>query len=277
MIGIILALVAAASWGAGDFFGGLASRKLNQFQVLLLTSVSSFVLLLLFAVIGRDNFPTANNIIIAFLAGISGSLGLSALYKGLSLGNAALVSPVAGVIGAIIPTLVGLFIEGLPSIIKLIGFVLSIIGIWIVSRSKGNNGSTIHRGLGLALLAGMGFGGFLALIAQIKGEQIFAPLVFAKLSSIILAIILLRIRKISFPKPPLSPIAILSGILDAGGNILYLFATQFTRLDIAALLSSLYPAGTVLLSSVILKEKLSSYQWIGVSICVIAIMLITSG
>jgi drug/metabolite transporter (DMT)-like permease len=277
MIGIILALVASASWGGGDFLGGLASRKLNQFQVLLLATCSSLILLLLFAVIWRESFPSVNNIIIAVVAGISGALGLSALYKGLSLGNAALVAPVAGVIGAIIPTLVGLFVEGMPGILKLVGFGLSIAGIWLVTRSKDGNGFIIQGGLGLALLAGIGFGGFLALIAQIEGKQIFAPLVFSKLASLILAFILLRARQFPIPKLASSPIAIWSGFLDAGGNIFYLFATQFTRLDIAALLSSLYPAVTVLLSSIILKEKLSSYQWVGVIICVAAITLITSG
>ena len=147
MIGMIFALLSAMSWGAGDFFGGLASRKLNQFQVLLITSCSSVLLLFLFAVIWRENPPPVINIIIAVVAGLSGSLGLAALYKGLSLGNAAMVSSVAGVIGAIISTLVGLLIEGLPSILQLSGFVLSIVGIWIVTRSKDSNGSVVQDGL----------------------------------------------------------------------------------------------------------------------------------
>jgi len=277
MIGIALALAAAMSWGAGDFFGGLASRKLNQFQVLLLASCSSEILLFLFAVISRESFPSVNDIIIAVVAGISGSLGLAALYKGLSLGNAALVASVAGVISAIIPTLVGIFIEGLPGILNLIGFVLAIVGIFLVTRSKDGNGKIVQVGLRLAILAGIGFGGFLTLIAQVKGEQIFMPLAFAKLASLVLAFILLRTRQLSIPKPAASPNSIWTGFLDAGGNILYLSATQFTRLDIAAVLSSLYPAGTVLLSSIILKKKISSSQWIGVGICIAAIILITSG
>ncbi len=117
----------------------------------------------------------------------------------------------------------------------------------------------------MALLAGLGFGGFLAFIAQIQGEQVFAPLVFSKLASVSFAFVLLRTRQLPVPKVKASPVAILSGFLDAGGNIFYLFATQFTRLDIAAVLSSLYPAGTVLLSSIFLKEKLTvlSMDWCG--------------
>ena len=277
MIGIAFALASALSWGAGDFCGGLASRKINQFQVLLLTTSSSLLLLILFAVIGKESIPSTGNIIIAVIAGICGSLGLAALYRGLSLGNSALVAPVAGVIGAIIPTLIGLFIEGLPSYLTLTGFALSIAGIWLVARSKDGNNHFAKDGLGLAILAGIGFGVFLALIAQIEGEQIFTPLVISKLASLVLAIVLINMRRLPFPKPTGSPIAILSGFLDAGGNVWYLFATHYVRLDIAALLSSLYPAGTVLLSSLILKEKISLQQWIGVSACIVAIMLITLG
>ncbi|MBC8548307.1 MAG: DMT family transporter [Candidatus Brocadiales bacterium] len=277
MIGITFALVAAASWGTGDFLGGLASRKLNQFTVLLVTASSSLMLLFVCMVIWRESLPAVDNLIMAVIAGISGALGLAALYKGLSLGNAALVALVTGVIGAIIPTLVGLMLEGFPGSMKLIGFGLAFVGIWLVTRAKDGNGHQIRDGLGLALLAGIGFGGFLAIIAQVEGDQIFAPLVFAKLASIVLAIGLMKSRQLSTPKLTEVPIAIWSGVFDAGGNIFYLFATQYTRLDIAALLSSLYPVATVLLSNVILKEKLSAQQWIGVSTCVAAIMLITSG
>ena len=277
MIGILFALSASLSWGAGDFCGGLAARKINQFQVLLLTTSSSLLLLVLFAVIGNENLPSARDIILAVVAGISGSLGLAALYKGLSLGNTVLVAPLAGVIGAITPTLAGIAVEGLPGILTMTGFALAIVGIWLLSRPKDGSSHLAADGLGLAGLAGIGFGGFLALIAQIKGEQVFTTLVFSKIASLVLAIRLIRIGRQALPKPGASPVALLSGFLDAGGNILYLFATQNTRLDIAALLSSLYPAATVLLSSLILKEKISPPQWFGVSACVVAIMLITTG
>jgi drug/metabolite transporter (DMT)-like permease len=277
LMGIILALISAASWGTGDFLGGLASRKMHQFQVLLFSTSSSMLLVFLCAFLWGEHFPSVHNIILAVLAGVCGAGGLAALYKGLSMGNAALVAPVAGVVGALIPTFVGILIEGLPGGLQLFGFALSIAGIWIVSRSHDGNASGSRDGLSMALLAGLGFGGFLAFIAQVQGEQVFAPLVFSKLASVSFAFVLLRTRQLPIPKLKASPIAILSGFLDAGGNIFYLFATQFTRLDIAAVLSSLYPAGTVLLSSIFLKEKLTVYQWIGVGVCLAAIMLITSG
>lgn len=119
----------------------------------------------------------------------------------------------------------------------MIGFVLSIMDIWLVTRSRNDSHHAALNRLGLALLAGLGFGGFLALIAQIEGEQIFMPLVISKSASLILAIILIRMRQLPLPQPIRYPNALLSGFLDTGGNIFYLYATQFIRLDIAALLS----------------------------------------
>ena len=275
MVGILLALASATSWGAGDFLGGLASRKHSPIQVLFLTTCSSLTLMLVLAIIWGETFPGWSDIFIALLAGISGSLGLTALYKGLSMGNAALVSSVAGVVGAIIPTLVGVFIEGLPTALHLTGYTLALAGIWLVTQGDENDGKKLKQSLGLALLAGIGFGGFLAIIAQMQDNQVFAPLVIAKIASLTLALLLLRSHGLSIPKLNAAPIAIWSGFLDAGGNFLYLFATQYTRLDIAAVLSSLYPAGTVLLSGVFLKEKLSKVQWIGVLVCLCAISLVT--
>ena len=277
MIGILFSFLAAISWGSGDFLGGFSSRKLQHFQVLFLTTFSGIIMLLVFTLIWQESLPSLRNILIALIAGISGAFGLVFLYKGLSMGNAALVAPVSAVIGAIIPTLVGLLLEGLPSVLVLLGFVLAFIGIWFVTQSKDVSGSNNKKGLGSALSAGASFGVYFVLIAQIEGNQVFAPLIFSKLSALIVALIFLRRLKLSVPKLTALPVALWSGILDAGGNVFYLLATQFTRLDIAALLSSLYPASTVLLSGIVLKEKLSVSQWIGVGICLAAIMLITAG
>ncbi|MBC8504499.1 MAG: DMT family transporter [Anaerolineales bacterium] len=275
ILGALIALGAAISWGGGDFSGGYAARKINHFQVLFLTSLSSLSLLLILAIVWVEGIPSTTNAIYAILAGTAGALGLAAFYKGLSIGNVAIVAPVGGVIGSIIPVLFGIFIQGFPGYPALSGFALALLGIWLVTKVENGSDSNLKSSLGLATLAGLGFGGFLTLIAQIDGEQIFAPLVVAKFTSLLVAFILIRQSKQSMPKFNRSGIALLSGVLDAGGNMLYLLAIQFTRLDIAALLSSLYPAGTVLLSTFILKEKTTISQWIGVALCITAIMLIT--
>jgi len=274
-MGIFFALVSSISWGGSDFFGGLASRRISQFQVLFLGSLSSLALLLLFAVLRGETVPSLQNILISLVAGIFGAAGLAALYRGLSIGNAALVAPVAGVIGAVVPMIVGGILEGLPGYAQMIGFFLALLGIWLVTNGNGTGKSKADGTLGLAVFAGIGFGGFLTLIAQIEGKQVFSPLVVAKLASIAVAVLLLRGRKHSFPALMSHPVVVLSGFLDAGGNMLYLAAIQYARLDIVAALSSLYPAITVLLSSVILKEEVSPKQWVGVMACIAAILLVT--
>jgi drug/metabolite transporter (DMT)-like permease len=304
MAAIVLALSAALSWGSGDFAGGFAARRLNQFQVLFLTALSSLLMLVLAGLVAQESLPSLHSLIFAALAGISGAFGLASLYRGLSIGNAALVAPVTGVIAAIIPVLTGLALEGIPGVVQFIGITLALLGIWMVTRFSaeehipedpaknpgGGNASTVlaggenasfspwhlrHSAPGLAILAGIGFGGFLALIAQVEQEQVFVPLIVAKTASVLFAMGVVWSRKQSLPKPNRSPVALLSGVLDAGGNMFYLFATQFTRLDTAAILASFYPVATVLLSNIILKERVSSQQWIGILFCIGAIMLLS--
>ncbi len=276
-VGILIALAAAVSWGGGDFSGGYAARRLSQYQVLFLTSLSSLSLLLLLALILGEGLPSRASTIYALAAGISGALGLAALYRGLSIGNSAVVASITGVIGTIIPVIVGTFVQGFPGYYSLAGFALALLGIWVVTRHGNDGHNSNSLSLGLAILAGIWIGGFLTLIAQVDEGQVFFPLAVAKASAFLLASLLIWSNKQAIPKITRSGVALISGLLDASGNFLYLIATHFTRLDIAAVLSSLYPIGTVLLSTMILKEEISSKQWLGVAACIAAIVLITIG
>jgi drug/metabolite transporter (DMT)-like permease len=274
-MGILFALTSALSWGSGDFCGGVAARKITQFQVLYLASTSSMVFLLVLAIIQGESFPSLRNVFLALSAGTSGAAGLSALYRGLSSGSTARVAPVAGVIGAIVPMVVGGLVEGLPGSLQIGGFFSAFVGIWLIARQEAPGLPGKSSSLGLAVLAGIGFGGFLTLIAQIDGADVFSPLVAAKFASWVFAVLLLLTRKSPLPGISAHPAAVLSGFLDAGGNLFYLLAVQLTRLDVVAVLSSLYPAATVLLSGIIFKEKVSVLQWIGIAVCIAAIVMIT--
>jgi len=272
--GFVFALSAAISWGGGDFCGGFAARKTNHYQVLFITSISSLVILSLCAIFWGDGLPSFEKILFSLLAGVFGAVGLVSLYKGLAVGNSAQVAPIAGVIGALFPILVGAEIEGIPGLPQIIGFGAALVGIWFVTLTKDGNPWRVNKSLMLAVLAGLGSGGYLVMIAQVGGEYIFTPLVIAKFGALSVALLLLRGNKQPIPKLSNTPVALLSGLLDTGGNILYILAISTTRLDIAAVLSSLYPAGTVLLSNIILKEVVTSIQWVGISMCILAIILI---
>jgi len=231
-------------------------------------------------------------------AGVIGALGMGALFKGLSLGNPAIVAPIAGVIQAVLPLLAGMVDQGIPGWTKLLGFGLGLVGIWLVTRVKTEQVQRSRVSIILAVAAGLGFGSFLVLITRMDTKDIYFPLTSAKFAALITVFILIKLTKQSVPRtakfaalitvfilikltkqsvPRITrmPITLVSGVLDAGGNVFYLIANQFTRLDIVAVLSSFYPAITVLLSYFILKDKILRTQWIGVIVCVSAIILIS--
>jgi drug/metabolite transporter (DMT)-like permease len=131
-----------------------------------------------------------------------------------------------------------------------------------------------RQGILLACLAGVCLGGFFILIAQVEPDKVFTPLVISRSVSLCVALLMLLMRRTSVPSPSSNPAALLAGVLDAGGNIFYLLARQFTRLDVVVVLSSLCPAITVLLARIMLKQDVSVTQWTGVGLCLIAVALI---
>lgn len=276
VLGIIFALVSAASWGTGDFSGGVATKTKNQYQVLFLMTIPGIIILALIAYALGEPVPPLKDALWASGAGLWGALGIASLYRGLSLGNAALVAPAAAVIGAALPAVFSSFSVGLPELHTILGFFIAVVGIWFVSRPDGDHGHASHQGFLHAVIAGTSFGGYFILVGQVEQGLIFAPLVFAKGASLFIAILILLSRKERFPGLLGSPIAILAGVFDAGGNAFYMLAKQYVRLDTAAVLASMYPAVTVLLASLISHEEVGRSQWKGVVLCLIAIALISA-
>ncbi|MGE5603903.1 MAG: GRP family sugar transporter [Nitrososphaerales archaeon] len=275
LFGVMLALTAALVWGAGDFSGGLATRRSNQFQVLTLAALSGLVVLILFALLNREPFPAGRSAVLALVGGVAGAIGLAALYRGLAVGSAAVVAPVAGVLGAAVPVLYAAFMRGAPAPLRGVGFTLALAGIFLVSRSATDEGRHGQRGLLLAVLAGLGFGAFFILIAEASHTLVFTPLILARSVEFTVGLLGVAFSRLRVPSPRANPMALLAGVLDGAGNVFYVLAGQFVRLDVAAVIASFYPATTVVLSSLILKEKVSRRQSVGVVLCLAAIMLIT--
>jgi drug/metabolite transporter (DMT)-like permease len=178
------------------------------------------------------------------------------------------------VVGAALPVIVGTILEGWPGSLRIAAMGIGIAGIWLVSRAAGAGGGPAAGGLLLAVLAGVAFGGFFVLIAQVERGLLFSPLVIAKCAALAAALLLLRRERLAFPDARANPVAVLAGLLDAGGNVLYLLARQFTRLDVAAVLASMYPAATVILARAVLREEIAPRQWLGVFFCLAAVALI---
>jgi uncharacterized membrane protein len=274
----LLGLASAASWGAGDFSGGLAARRSPLLGVLAVGQLAGTALVAALAMATREAAPPAASLAWAVAAGGTGAIGLAALYRGLAVGRMAVVAPVSAVLSAAIPVAWGAVAEGLPPAAKLAGFALALAGIWLVARSGGGEAPGAGgRGLPLAVVAGAGFGGFLIFMHQGATGGTFWPLVAARGTAflLVLAAALARGRPATWlPARAALPLVILSGALDAGGNALFVLASQAGRLDVAAVTSSMYPASTVLLAALLLGERVSRPQAAGIAAALGAIALI---
>jgi drug/metabolite transporter (DMT)-like permease len=275
LLGIGFALLSALVWGGGDFSGGFSARRSGQYAVVAISGFSGILVLAVGAVLWRESFPSTAGTVWAMLAGVAGAVGLTSLYRALSIGQAASVAPTAAVIGAALPVGFGILTQGAPEATRLAGFALALAGIWLVSQTPGGGRTRLNKAFLLACLAGLAFGGFFILIAQVEPGIVFTPLIVERCVILGIALLLSRRSGQTLPSLRANPVAWLAGVLDAGGNIFYLLARQYTRLDVAAVLSSLYPAITVLLAAMLLKEKVSRTQALGVAVCLAAIMLIT--
>lgn len=273
--GILLALASALSWGIADFSGGQAARRSNALQVLALSSFSGICLLILCLFVQAEIRPSLSSLLWAAASGISGAIGLALFYYGLSLGNTVIIAPVAAVVGAALPVAIGSLTEGLPGFLQLVGFVLAFLGIWFVSQSPSSVRGVTQSVFWLGILAGLFFGGFFVFIGQVESGQVFTPLLVSRTCELLVALLLLLVRKIPLPSPGSIKLAWVVGLLDAGGSVLFVIARQLSRLDVSVVLSSLYPVVTVCLAYWMLKEKISLSQWVGVALCFSSVVLIT--
>jgi len=276
MLGILLALAAALFWGSGDFSGGFATRRISPFQVLALSAISGMAVLSAAAVVNKEQLPSITAILWSLLAGLSGAIGISALYSALSRGNAAAVAPISAVIGAALPVGFTFLTRGTPAALQLVGFALAFIGIWLVSMSSADITTKKNAGVGLAFLAGAGFGGYFIFIGQVESGGVFFPLLVARGLMFAVAAFILISKRLPFPSFRQNPMALLAGLLDSAGNVFFLLSKNLSRLDYAVIISSLYPAITVILSSIVLKERINLRQKAGVIVCLAAIILISA-
>jgi drug/metabolite transporter (DMT)-like permease len=267
-------LLAATSWGSGDFSGGLAARRASVFRVVAVAHACGLLSMLLMALLTGESLPARADLSWGAFAGLAGAFGIAALYRALAVGRMGVAAPVAAVVTGVLPVLASIHSEGLPDRIQLLGFALALVSIWLVARPQECIDS--QRGLGLAVLAGVMFGLFLIAGKQAGHQSIFWPLVAARLvSTSLMVLIVLLVPRDPHPlRAALWPM-VFSGLLDSAGNALFIAATRHGRLDVAAVLSSLYPASTVILARVLLKERISKMQGVGIICALISVALIS--
>ena len=274
ILAALIALVAAVCWGTGDFSGGLASRRSDPFSAVLLSYCVGLVMMVTLALVRGEKFTTPADLGWGALSGLSGMVGVGLLFRGFTQGRMGIVSPVSAVLSSALPVIFAALTKGLPREIQLAGFALGLAGIWLLARPERFVGRP--KGLGMAVLAGIGFGGFFIGLGQVGKEAVFWPLAAGRAASILamLAFALATHRRV---KPQRSALGFyfLTGVLDVSGNLFFLLATQLGRLDVTAVLGSFYPAVTAVVAWWAIKERLTRLQVLGIGAAVMAIVMIT--
>ncbi len=272
-------LLAAALWGAGDFGGGIAAKRLPVFLALLGSTLAGLVGALVIAVGRGEPVPAAQDAAWAAAAAVFGAIGLAGLYRALADGQMGIVAPITGVLAAAIPVVVGIATEGLPTPVRLAGFALALVAIVLVSIA--DDGSTGRGGLLLALGAGVAFGLYSTCVGQIE-TGVFAPLAISRATAAVLVLgIVLAMRipvRASFGgSRRLVGLVVLVGVLDLLGNASFLAGAQLGGLALAAVLASLYPVATVILAAAVLREPIGRIHAAGIVAAATAAMLIVGG
>lgn len=276
-----LSLLSASCWGGSDFIGGLGARRAPALLVAASGHLFSLFLLAGLCVALRVPLPGLHPLFFAALGGFEGALALAIFYRALAMGSMGLTAALTGLITALIPVLFSFAHDGLPTPLAASGLALGLIAIWLITRapeapvSSGASTAATSKALLLGILAGIGFGAQLILFKFAAQGGILWPITAARAAgsaAMLIALVLM---------PPRGAwrgfwiTGIAAGALDTIGNLFYLRATQLGRLDIAAMICSLYPAGTILLASLVLRERPTRRQLAGVTLAVAAILLLS--
>jgi drug/metabolite transporter (DMT)-like permease len=274
MQAIALALGASLTWGFADFFGPVKGRGLGALRVLVYVQLGGLAGIALIVAI-RGQGPAHAAAFLAIPAAISGTLGLYAYYRGAAVGAMSIVAPIAG-ISAIVPVIVGILSGDRPSVWQLLGMACALGGVFLASRERG--GAKLAAGVGLAMLAAIGFGGYFPpMHAAGNADFWWASLIFRMTSTaVILAAVAIR-------RPPLAitavqlPVLVLIGLGDMFGNLLFAAASTSGLVSVTSVLASLYPIVTVLLARIVLKERVARSQEAGIVLTLAGVALISAG
>ncbi|MCO6007223.1 DMT family transporter [Actinoallomurus purpureus] len=275
---VVLALLSAIAFGAGDFCGGSASRRIDDLRVLLVSLPAGLCLLLPVAAFGGHWHAEALGWGAA--SGIAGGCGLLVFYRALAMGPMSVVAPVSGLMAAVVPAAVGIARGDRLSLTTIAGIVLCLVAICFVSVERGAGPIRLTGGPVLAAVAGTCFGLFFVII-HLGDDGTLWPLAASKASGLAVVLVVAVVTRRG-PLPLLKDrgtlgVALLAGGLDMLGNALYVFAARAGTLSVAGVLSSLYPASTVLLARLVYGERLRPVQRVGLVIAVAGVSLVTTG
>ena len=273
---ILTALCAAVVYGAADFFGGLASRKSSAVVVVVFSQLTGFMVLGIAWLALPGRFYPAD-LGWGAAAGVAGAIAIAALYGALAVGTMGVVSPITAVIGASVPVAVGFTLGERPAPLAFLGIALAFVAVFLVSLDAGTRSISLREpGVGLAIVSGLGIGMLYVFLARGHADSGLAILVPTRMTSICVLVAYAVLRRQSLrPSTRSLPSIAVAGALDMTANVLYVLATRHGLLSTVAVLTSLYPASTVLLARIVLNERLARIQWAGVACAAIGVLCIS--
>jgi drug/metabolite transporter (DMT)-like permease len=231
---------------------------------------------LILAVVRGEGAPLPADVVWSLVGGLAGGIGISALYQGLAVGRMGIVAPITGVVAAVIPVVAGIVLDGLPTLPVIAGIGLAFVAVVLVSRVSDDR--TGPSGVGLAFLAGISLGALGVAFGQISDGHVFGPLTILRATEVLLiGVIVLVGHRAWRPNRRLWPALAGVGILDMAGNGAFILAVQAGSLAVGAVLSSLYPVTTVVLASIVLRERVTRSHAAGIVLAVAAIVCIAAG
>ena len=276
-----LGLLSATTWGGSDFVGGVGARRAPALLIVASGHIVSLFLLLALCRAMGIAIPGSSFLLYAALGGFEGSLALAVFYRALAMGAMGLTAALTGLLTALVPVAFSILHDGLPTPLTAIGLAMGLAAIWLITRTSSPKGtdtaapSTPPAALVLGALAGIGFGTQLILFKMASGGGILWAMTSARAAGV--AALILVIAAV----PPKAPwrgfwlTGILAGTLDTLGNLFYIQATRFGRLDVAAVVCSLYPGGTILLAALVLRELPTRRQMAGIAVALAAVALLS--
>ena len=279
---VVLALVSAVCYGAADFIGGVTAKRASTLAVVVVSQLAGLLILLSILPLLPTTAPARTDFLWGALAGVCGGGGVALLYRALAIGVMAVVAPTTAVCAVVIPVFVSVALGERLAAATFGGIALAIVAIILVSQSNdggsGRAGETDERrkkAFVLAVLSGIAIGFFFVALARTSSQAGLWPLVAARSASVILFAVMafLTSQSLRIPAAILGIVAA-GGALDMLANLFYLLASRTGPLSVVVTLASLYPASTVVLARLVLHERLSARQWVGVGCALVAVAVI---
>jgi drug/metabolite transporter (DMT)-like permease len=274
---LLLSLVSALLYGLADFAGGSATRRNRILPVMLLTQSAGVLVGLVASPLIGHSTPSLGDLAWGAAGGAIGFCGVAALYAGLAKHRAAIVSPLSALIGAVLPALFGAATGERPSTLALVGAALCVPAILLLAHEKGGEADRAERSASFlyGLVAGLGFGGFFILVSRSSAASGIWPLLSARATTLVAVCLIVAFGKgrVSVSRGSVF-VAIFAGAADMLANVFFLLASRTGLLMIVTIVTSLYPAPTVLLARVFQGQRISPARAGGIAFALAGVALI---